>query len=381
MTIAPGPSLRVAVDATSLLGPRTGVGTFTHEVLAGVAGRAGVEATAFAVSWRGRGRLRTDVPDGVRVRGVVLPARFARFAWRYGDRPDVRLLVGSCEVVHGPNFVVPPGGGAAEVVTVHDLTAIHHPELCTADSLQWPPLLVRAIDRGAWVHTVSEFVADEVREHFEVDPERVVAVPNGLAAPLPLGPKTDGTAGRHLAGGQRYLLALGTVEPRKELPTLVRAFDSLANDDPELRLVIAGPDGWGAEALTDAVDRAHHRHRVRRLGWVTAEQRVALLRGAAALAYPSRYEGFGLVPLEALAVGTPAVVGAAGALPEVLGDAAPFVPPGDVDALGVALDRVLTDHQHRAALLASGASRVARYRWDRTVDGLVDLYGRAVASR
>jgi glycosyltransferase involved in cell wall biosynthesis len=375
------PPLRVAVDATSLLGPRTGVGTFTHEVLAGLARRGGVEATAFAVSWRGRGHLAAEVPDGVRVGGVPLPARAARLLWRHADLPDARLLARPCDVVHGPNFVVPPGGGAAEVVTVHDLTAIHHPELCTADSLQWPSLLERALRRGAWVNTVSEFVACEVREHFDVDPERVVAVPNGLSPPLPPGPGTDGAAGRHLAGGPRYVLALGTVEPRKELPVLVRAFDALAADDPELRLVIAGPDGWGAEALTAAVDRARHRRRIVRLGWVSAEQRVALLRGAAALAYPSRYEGFGLVPLEALAVGTPAVATTAGALPEILGDAAPLVPPGDVDALAAALGRVLADRTHRAGLLAAGASQVARYRWERTVDGLVELYQCAIRGR
>lgn len=369
----------MTVDATSLLGPRTGVATFTHEVLAGLARRGGVEATAFAVSWRGRGRLAEEVPDGVRVGGLRVPARLARLAWPRIDHPTARVLALPADVVHGPNFVVPPGGGAAEVVTVHDLTALHHPELCTADVLQWPPLLERAVRRGAWVHTVSEFVADEVREAFPVASERVVAVPNGMAAPLPSGPGTDGAAGRHLAGGGRYLLALGTVEPRKELPTLVEAFDAIAAHDPALRLVIAGPDGWGAAALTDAIDRAHHRGRVVRLGWVTASQRVALLRGASALAYPSRYEGFGLVPLEALAVGTPAVATTAGALFEVLGDAAPLVPVGDAAALAGALARVLTDHEHRADLLTKGAIRVARYRWDRTVEDLVGLYRRAAA--
>jgi glycosyltransferase involved in cell wall biosynthesis len=375
------PPLQVAVDATSLLGPRTGVGTFTHEVLAGLARRSGVEASAFAVSWRGRSRLAAVVPDGTQVGGLPVPARGARLAWKHVDLPDARLLARPCDVVHGPNFVVPPGGGSAEVVTIHDLTAIHHPELCTTDSLQWPPLLERALTRGAWVHTVSEFVAGEVREHFDVASDRVVAVPNGLSPPLPPGPGTDGAAGRHLAGGLRYVLAIGTVEPRKALPVLVRAFDALAADDRDLRLVIAGPDGWGAEALTDAIDRAIHRRRIVRLGWVSAQQRVALLRGAQALVYPSYYEGFGLVPLEALAVGTPAVATTAGALPEVLGDAAPLVPPGDVDALAAALARVLTDRQHRAELLAAGASQVARYRWDRTVGGLVELYRSAVRGR
>lgn len=367
-------------DATSLLDRPTGVGTFAREVLAGLAGRPEVAVTAFAVSLRGGRRLRAAVPAGVRTSGRVVPARLARAAWLRGDHPTARFLAGPVDVVHGPNFVVPPGGPAAEVVTVHDLTALHHPGLCTPDVLQWPPLLRRALRRGAWVHAVSGFVADEVRGAFPEAGGRVVAVPNGHTAPAPPTARSAAARGRHLAGTDRYVLAVGTVEPRKDLPLLVAAFDRLAADDPDLRLVIAGPDGWGAAALTEAVDRARHRRRVRRLGWVDDDTRWALVRGAAVVAYPSRYEGFGLVPLDAMSVRTPVVATAAGAVPEVVDDAARLVPVGDLDALTDALAGVLTDEAVAAALVAAGTARVARFRWDHTVSGLVDLYGRAVAA-
>lgn len=373
----------LAFDSTSLLDPPTGVGVFARAVLEGLRARPEVEVEAFAISLRGRGRLPAVVPPGVPVVGWPFPARLARRAWLHRDKPTSRTVVGgSHELVHGPNFVVPPGGpGVAEVVTVHDLTALHFPELCTPDVLQWPPLLHRAVARGAWVHTVSEAVADEVRDAFPVDPERVVAIANGITPPPAPSVGTDAAAGRHLAGGARYVLALGTVEPRKDLPSLVAAFDALAADDPDLRLVVAGPDGWGAEALTTARDGARHRRRIVRLGWVSDPQRLALLRGASVVAYPSRYEGFGLVPLEALAVGTPVVATAVGALPEVLADAAPLVPPSDPDALAAALDHVLTDEPYRSDLLAKGAARAATYRWDTTVDGLITLYHQALARR
>lgn len=377
-----GPALRLTFDATSLLDRPTGVGVFVREVLTGIANRSDLDVTAMAVTWRGRARLAGQVPTGIAVASRPVPARLARAAWLRSDHPSAWVLAGRADVVHGPNFVVPPGGGAAEVVTVHDLTALHFPELCTPDVLAWPPLLERALARGAWVHTVSHSVADELRDRFRVAPERVVAIANGVRPPPPAVPgRSDAAVGRRLAGGDRFVLAIGTVEPRKDLPSLVAAFDALAGDDANLRLVIAGPDGWGAEALTAARDRASHRRRIVRLGWVDDHHRLALLRAASVVAYPSRYEGFGLVPLEALAVGTPVVATSVGALPEVLGGAATLVAPTDPDALAAALADELAGDALRADRLAAGARRVAAYRWDDTVEALVALYQRAAAAR
>jgi glycosyltransferase involved in cell wall biosynthesis len=337
--------------------------------------------TVFAVTWRGRDRLAAVAPAGARVAGRPVPARLARAVWRRSAGLPVEWLAGPCAVVHGPNFVVPPARDAAEIVTVHDLTTLHFPALATADTRAYPGLIRRAVGRGAWIHAVSDFVAAEVRAAFAVDPDRVVSIANGCSPPLPDGPGRDAARGRHLAGGARYLLALGTVEPRKNLPVLVQAFDALAADDPGLRLVIAGPDGWGADALADAWASARHRRRIRRLGWLTDDQRTALLRGAAVFVYPSRYEGFGLPPLEAMAVGTPVVATTAGALPEVLGDAARLVPPDDADALAGALAAVLGSDSERSGLVARGRARVQRYDWDRTAEGMAGLYRRAAAAR
>ncbi|HRW36320.1 MAG: glycosyltransferase family 4 protein [Acidimicrobiales bacterium] len=384
MSDAPsGPTspVRVGFDATSLLEPLTGVGTVADALLRGLAARSDVEVHAFAVSWRGRGRLADAVPAGATVHGRPLPARLARMAWAHADHPTVGALVGRVDVVHGPNFVVPPGGRAAEVVTVHDLTALRFPEMCTPDVLEWPGLLRRALRRGAWVHAVSASVADEVREAFPEAGERVVAVPNGLAPPLPEGPATDAAAGRALAGAERYVLALGTVEPRKDLPTLVAAFDALAAADASLRLVVAGADGLAADELAAAVAAAAHGDRVVRRGRVDDHQRAALLRGASVLAYPSRYEGFGLVPLEAMAVGTPVVATRVGAIAEVAGEAALLVPERDRDALADALHAVLHDPLIAERLIDDGTSRAAAFTWDAAVDGVVELYRRAVDAR
>jgi glycosyltransferase involved in cell wall biosynthesis len=351
--------IRVAADLTSLLDARTGVGVFTADMVAQLARRSDMAVTGFAVTWRGRGELPAVVPPGVATTGWPMPARPLREAWKRADHPRIDLVIGRHDVVWAPNFVLPPSA-APGLASVHDLTPLRFPQLANAATLPYPALIRRALGRGAWVHTDSAFVRDEVIDHFGAPPERVVVVPPGVRAPVP----GDAAMGHKIAGGDRYVLALGTVEPRKDLPTLVTAFDALAAEDRDLRLVVAGQDGWGAEELTAAIGRATHRDRIVRLGYVSDQDRDDLLRGAAVYCFPSVYEGFGLPPLEAMSVGTPVVATRAGSIPEVCGDGADLVDVGDADALGAALVRVLGDDAHRAALVERGHAAVARYRWE-----------------
>jgi glycosyltransferase involved in cell wall biosynthesis len=367
--------LEVAVDATPLLDRPTGVGVVTRALLERLAHAPDVHPVAFSVSWSGRGRLPEVVPDGVDTTSRPMAARPLRAAWRRAGWPPIELWTGPVDVVHGPNFVVPPARRAARLVTIHDLTAIRYPELCTADVLQWPDLLRRALADGAWVHTVSQAMADEIADAFAVPAERLVVVHNGVDD---VPPAAEGL-GRRLARHDRYVLALGTLEPRKDIPALVRAFDAVAAADPDLGLVLAGADGWGIEKVNAAIDAAAHRDRIVRTGWVGGEDRAGLLREAAVLAYPSRYEGFGLPPLEAMSVGVPVVGTAVGALLEVVGDAADLVPLDDDEALAAALTRVLGDEAHRADLVVRGRARAAGYSWYRCADGLLDLYRRLAA--
>ncbi|MBM3683041.1 MAG: glycosyltransferase family 4 protein [Actinobacteria bacterium] len=333
---------------------------------------------AYAASWRGRHDLPARLPVGTRAVGRPMAARPLRELWRRLDAPPVQCWTGPVEVVHGTNYVVPPARRAGRVVTVHDLTPVRFPELATRDTLQYPDLVRRAVARGALVHTDSSFVAEEVRDWLGVAEDRVVPVLLGLA-PQQVG---DPAAGRRRLFGEagsdrRYLLAVGTVEPRKDLPGLVAAFDAIASTVDDLHLVIAGPDGWGADALDRAIAASPAAARIHRLGWVDDAVRADLLAGATAVAYPSRYEGFGFVPLEAMAAGVPVVCTDAGSLPEVVADAALTVPVGDVGALADAILLLSTDETRRADLVGRGRHRAAGFSWDRCAAGLVALYRRA----
>jgi len=341
------------MDVTPLIGTPTGVGAFVRGAVDALADRADIELRRFGLTWRGRRGLRS-VP--------------AWLVTRTGGGPPIEWVTGNLDAVHGTNFVVPRARRAARVVTVHDLTPVRFPELCAPASRRYPALVRRAVGEGAWVHTPSELVAAEVREWLGTS--RVRAVPHGVDAGLVSGPDAA-------PAGCPYVLALGTVEPRKDLPLLVRAFDRVAAGLKGVRLVIAGADGWGnaGEALRQAIECARHRDRIERRGYVPEGERHELVRGAAVFAAPSVYEGFGLGPLMAMACGVPVVATRAGALPEVVGEAGLLVEVGDEEGLAEALADVLSGA--RPELGALGRARARAFSWERCADGLVALYTEA----
>jgi glycosyltransferase involved in cell wall biosynthesis len=369
--------LRVAIDATPLIGRPTGVGAFCAGVLEGLSGCPDAAPAAFAVSWRRRHAIVGRVPAGVEVVRRAMPARPLHAAWGRADMPPIEWFVGHADVVHGTNYVVPPTRTAARVVTVHDLTTVRFPELCNRATLAFPALVRRAVAAGAWVHTHSASVAAEVTELLGAPATRVRPVASGVP---PLPPPDPGAPARFLppAAG-RYVLAVGTAEPRKDLPGLVRAFDALAASRPDLALVLAGQAGWGADELDRAVAAAAARGRIARTGWVDDATLAGLLTGAAVLAYPSVYEGFGYPPLQAMAAGVPVVATRDGSLEEVLGDAALLVPVRDADALAGALAQVLDSETTASDLVARGRAHAAGYTWERCAAGLMDLYRQAAA--
>jgi glycosyltransferase involved in cell wall biosynthesis len=364
-----GERLRVAVDGTPLLGIRTGVGHTTAALLDALAAREELDLVVYAVTFRGRSKLAVMVPAGVRAATRPVPARLVRTLWQLAATPRIERWTGPVGVVHATNFVGPPAR-APVVVTVHDLTFVRRPDLADHSARGYGTLIRRALDRGAVVHTVSDYVAAGVREEFGLAPERVARIYPGLHARG----SGDPEAGRRLAGAQRYALFIGQLGPRKNLPMLVRAFQRVADTDPDLRLVLAGPQGPDTENVERAVRAGPHGDRVLRTGYVSDRARLDLLAGSALFVFPSLDEGFGHPPLDAMAAGVPVVAAAAGAMPEVLGDAALLVDPTDVTALADGIEQLLHDDTLRATLVERGNRRWQRYTWDSTACELVALY-------
>jgi glycosyltransferase involved in cell wall biosynthesis len=357
-------ALKIAIDMTPLLTQRTGIGTLVERMMDELRDRRDVELVPYVLS------MRADVAEGVR--RFPYPARAALFAWARGRHPRGRRTLRGADVVHGTNYVVPPTGWPT-VVSVHDVSFVSNPALADPTIRSFVPVIRRAVAEGAWVHTISEHVAEQVRGMFGAERVRVVypgatrtEILPGSRNPLP------GISGR-------YVVAIGTHEPRKNFPRLVAAFGILAVEHPDVSLVLAGPPGPDDPAIAAAIallPRAAA-ERVVVTDWLDEQHRDAVLAGAAVLAYPSLDEGFGFPALEGMAAGIPVVAARAGAIPEVVADAALLADPLDPAAMAAGLATALFDEDERARLVAAGRHRVLRFTWGAMADGMVALYSAA----
>jgi glycosyltransferase involved in cell wall biosynthesis len=296
--------------------------------------------------------------------------------WNLSGRPALPRRVGALDVLHTPSPVAipPPGPRQTLVVTVHDLAFRLFPAMYPP---RWRALyragLRRAARRAEAVIAVSRHTATDLVRLTRVPPERVHVVP--AAVSVPEGDLDPEPVLRRLRIPRPYLLFAGTLEPRKNLVRLVRAYRRAALRIPHA-LVITGPLGWRVQRLHREL-AVPGRGRVVVTGRVAAADLDALFRGADGFCYPSLYEGFGMPVLEAMARGIPVITSTASSLPEVAGDAAVLVDPRSVRDLSDAIETLVSDREEAGRLAAMGRSRAAGFTWDRTARLTLDVYEKA----
>jgi glycosyltransferase involved in cell wall biosynthesis len=371
--------VRVAVDARPAVAPnRTGIGQYTWELLRHLPlVDPGTTYVAWYLNARGmaggpRRFLRELAAPNLVERWTPIPARwFDRLSRRF-DLPRLEWFI-RFDVLLAPNFIPPPTRARRLVVTVHDLAFRRFPETAPHGTRWWLGRLDRALAGAVRIIAVSESTRRDLLELYGVRPERVVVIPHGVDRDVfrPASAQELEAVRRRFGIDGPYLLSLGGIEPRKNLPGLVRAFAALpAGIRPTL--VIAGVGvAWnpeGGRALDEVLDEVSPevRRRIAMVGYVAGADKAALIGGAEALVYPSLYEGFGLPVLEAMACGTPVLTSDLSALPEVAGGAAVLVDPRDVDSVRDGMERLLTDDGLRERLAEAGMARATAFSWTET---------------
>ncbi len=373
--------VRIGIDYTAAVKQRAGIGRYTRNLIGAL---AEVDAQNEYALFVAGGRTEKDDlrswPANFRVRSVPLSDRWMHILWQRLRLPvPVQAVTGPLDLFHSPDFVLPPTGRTPTILTVHDLSFLRVPECYLPGFRRYLERAVtRAVGRAEWILADSESTRRDLMGLMAVEPDRVSVIYPGVEPRFH--PVRDSEVLNrvrdHYNLPERFVLGLGTLQPRKNFPGLVDGFGRLVQGigNGELQLVVVGSKGWMCEDTYAAAAKVGLEDRVHFPGFVEDDDLPALYSLAVAFAFPTWYEGFGLPVLEAMACGTPVVTADNSSLPEVVGQAGLLVDAGDADALAGALARLLGDEALRAQLAAAGIEQARQFTWTAAARQLLTVY-------
>jgi glycosyltransferase involved in cell wall biosynthesis len=384
--------MHVGIDYTAAAWQGAGIGRYTRELVRAIVSQGAAHRYSLFYAAGGLDRdspymaeLRQLCDTYPHVRGVPIPLsprRLTQFWQRLRMPVPIELFTGSLDLLHAPDFVAPPTR-APTIVTIHDLSFLVHPECAEPSMVRY---LTDAVPRGLRHANViladSQATCRDITRLLVVDPARIELVYPGVGPQFqPMPAEATEPVRRRLVLPDRFVLFVSTLEPRKNLVRLLEAFAQVVQGEDsagKLHLVIGGRRGWLYEDIFTTIDRLELRERVQLLDYVHDKDLPALYNLAAAFAYPSIYEGFGIPPLEALACGTPTVTADNSSLPEVVADAAVLVSAEDVGSIASGLARVVSDEALRTRLRAAGPAQARKFTWQQAATRVLACYQRAV---
>ena len=330
-------------------------------------------------------RALFQIAESSHVQIVVVAdrSRPLRLLWEQVTLPALARAF-KLDLLHSLHYTMPVFSPCPTVVTFHDMTFFLYPQLHTRSKRILFPLYIRlSARRAAALLAVSESTRRDAIRLLNLAPEKITATPLGVPpefAPLKDPPRADAVRQKYRLP-PKYILSVGLLEPRKNLPALLRAFEKAARNDPALYLVFVGRLGWMYEEIFRLVTELGLSERVCFTGYVDAEDLPVVYNLALLFAYPTLYEGFGLPVLEAMACGLPVITSRVSSIPEITADAAVLVEPGDEQALAEGLSRLLQDEPLRASLSARGRERSALFTWQRTAERTFEVYRQVLSGR
>ncbi|NLE76889.1 MAG: glycosyltransferase family 4 protein [Chloroflexi bacterium] len=283
------------------------------------------------------------------------------------------------DVLHSPDFIPPFRCNCKSVITVHDLAFLLYPHFLTKESARYYGQIDQAVRRADHIIAVSEATRRDIMERLGASANKITVIHEAadpMFRPLDRQAALERIRERHPVG-EEFILFVSTIEPRKNVPTLLRAYRQFRDDyKQDVKLVFAGSRGWLFDDVFALVEQLGLAPHCVFLGRVDSEDLVHLYNAARVLVQPSYYEGFGLPPLEAMACGTPVIVSNVSALPEVVGDAGILVNPNSVDELAVALWRMLNDEPLRQQFVVKGLARAKSFSWEKAAEKTLEVYRR-----